>query len=89
MNIEHEILQIGIDASLRIYRSLFVSQKVVELNDTDRYSFILLSFEHDLFQTRVFNDLVGDDCCKVACFSNVPPVITIKRSVQVISQTLE
>ena len=89
MNIEHEILQIGIDASLRIYCCLFVSEQVVELDDTDRYSFILLCFEHDLFQTWVFNDLVCDDCCEVACFGNVPPVITIKRSVQVISQALE
>ena len=88
MNIEHEILQIGIDAGLRIYCCLFVSQKVVELDDTDRYSFILLSFEHDLFQAGVLNYLVSDNRSEVACFGNVPPIVTIERGVQVIAQTL-
>ena len=89
MYIEHEILQIGVDASLSVYRGLFISKQVVKLNDTDRYSFIFLCFKHDLFQTWVLDDLVSDDCCKVTCFSNVPPVIAIERGVQVIAQTLE
>ena len=88
MNIEHEILQVGVDASLCIYRGLFISQQVVKLNDTDRYSFILLSFEHDLFQTWVLNYLVSDNRSEVACFGNVPPIVTIERGVQVIAQTL-
>ena len=85
MNIEHEILQVGVDASLCIYCGLLVSQQVIKLDDTDRYSFILLCFEHDLFQTGILNDLVSDDCCEVTCFSNVPPVIAVEGSVQVIA----
>ena len=81
MNIEHEILQIGVDASLSINCGLFVSEQVVKLDDTDRYSFILLCFKHDLFQLWVLNDLVSDNCSEVARFGDVPPIITVKRSV--------
>ena len=88
MNIEHEILQIGVDASLSINCGLFVSEQVVKLDDTDRYSFILLCFEHDLFQAGVLNYLVSDNRSEVACFGNVPPIVTIERGVQVIAQTL-
>ena len=88
MNIEHEILQVGVDASLCVYRGLLVGQQMIKLDNTDRNSFILLGLEHYLFQTGVLNDLISDDCCEVACFSYVPPVITVEGSVQVIAQTL-
>ena len=88
MNIEHEILQVGVDAGLCIYCGLLVRQQVIKLDDTDRNSFILLGFEHYLFQTGVLNDLIGDDCCEVTCFGYIPPVIAVEGSVQVIAQTL-
>ena len=88
MNIEHEILQVGVDAGLCIYCGLLVRQQVIKLDDTDRNSFIFLGLEHYLFQTGVLNDLIGDDCCEVACFGYIPPVIAVEGSIQVIAQTL-
>ena len=61
---------------------------MVELHDSNGDGFEFLCLEQDLFQLRVLDHLVGDDCCKVASFSDVPPVIAVQRRVQVVPQTL-
>ena len=43
MDIEHQVLEICVDAGLRIDRRLLVRQQVVELDDADRDGFELLS----------------------------------------------
>ena len=61
MDIEHQVLEICVDAGLRIDRRLLVRQQVVELDDADRDGFELLSLEHNLLENGVLDDLVGDD----------------------------
>ena len=88
MDVEHQVLQVGVDTCLRINCGLLVSQQVIELYNADRNRFKLLSFEHDLLQDWVFNHLVSYDSCEMASFCNIPPVITVERSIQVVSKTL-
>ena len=78
MDVEHQVLQVGVDACLGVDRSLLIGQEVVELDDADRDRFELLRFQHDLLEHRVFNDLVGDYGCKVTCLRDVPPIIAVE-----------
>ena len=78
MDIEHQVLQVGVNTCLSINCSLFIGQQVVELNYANRNCLKLLSFKHDLLQDRVLNHLVSYNCCKVACFGNIPPIIAVQ-----------
>ena len=88
MDVEHQVLKIGVDTGLCIDGSLLVRQKMVELHNTNCNCFKLLCFEHDLLQNWVFDYLISYYCRKVSSFSHVPPVVTIKRSVAVVAETL-
>ena len=88
MDVEHQVLEICVDAGLRIDRRLLVRQQVVELDDADRDGFELLSLEHDLLENGVLNDLVGDDRGEMAGLSDIPPVITVERGIEVVAETL-
>lgn len=85
MNVEHQVLQVGVYTRLRVDRRLLVRQQVVELHDTNSDDFLLLRFEHLMFQYGVFDDLVGDDGCELARLRHIPPVVTVERCVQVVS----
>jgi len=78
MDIEHQVLQVGVNTCLSINCSLFVGQQVVELNYANRNCLELLSFQHNLLQDWVFNHLVSYNSCKVACFSHIPPIIAVQ-----------
>ena len=88
MDIEHQVLEICVDAGLRIDRRLLVRQQVVELDDADRDGFELLSLEHNLLENGVLDDLVGDDRGEMAGLSDIPPVITVERGIEVVAETL-
>ena len=88
MDVEHQVLEVGVHACLGVDGGLLVRQQVVELNDANRNGFELLRFEHDLLQHGVLDDLVGNDCGEVACLCHIPPVVTVKRGVGVIAKTL-
>ena len=81
MNVEHKILQVGVNAGLCVYGGLFIRQQVVKLDDAYRNGLKLLGLEHHLFQTWILYDLIGDDRSEMTRFSNVPPVITVERCV--------
>ena len=42
---------------------------------------LFLTLNYDLLQVRVFNNLKSYSLCEISCFSNVPPIITVKRSI--------
>ena len=88
MDVEHQVLKIGVDTGLCINSCLFVCQEMVKLNNANCNCLKLLSFEHDLFQDRVFDYLISYYCCKVSSFSHVPPVVTVERGVAVVAETL-
>ena len=88
MDVEHQVLKIGVDAGLCVNSCLLVRQKMVKLHNTNCDCLKLLCFEHDLFQNWVFDYLIGYYCCEVSSFSHVPPVVTVKRSVAVVAETL-
>ena len=88
MDIEHQVLEICVDAGLRIDCRLLVRQQVVELDDSDRDGFELLSLEHDLLENGVLDDLVGDDRGEMPGLSDIPPVITVERGIEVVAETL-
>ena len=48
MNVEHQVLQICVNARQRVNRGLLIGNQVVELHNTDRYCLQLLGFNHDL-----------------------------------------
>jgi len=62
---------------------------MVELDDAYRYGLQFLRAEERLSKVAVFQHLVGDDGGDVASFCDIPPVITVKRSVKVVSETLD
>ena len=78
MDVEHQVLKIGVDTSLCINSGLFVCQEMVELHNTDCDSLELLCFEHDLLEYWVFDYLISYYCGEVSCLSHVPPIVTIK-----------
>ena len=77
MNVEHQILQVGIHTGLRINRCLLVCQQVIKLHYSDRYSLEFLRLQQNLFQGGVFDDLVGHDGGEMTGFCNIPPIIAI------------
>ena len=89
LDLEHEVLQVGVHTRLRIDGVLLVGQQMVELDDADRYGLQFLRAEERLSKVAVFQHLVGDDGGDVASFCDIPPVITVKRSVKVVSETLD
>ena len=89
MDVEHEVLQVGVHTRLGVDRSLLVRQQVVELHDADRDRLILLRLEHHLLQRCVLDDLIGNDRGEVARLSHVPPVVAVERSIQVVAQALK
>ena len=89
MDLEHEVLQVGVHTRLRIDGVLLVGQQMVELDDAYRYGLQFLRAEERLSKVAVFQHLVGDDGGDVASFCDIPPVITVKRSVKVVSETLD
>ena len=88
MNVEHQVLQIGVNARQRVNRGLLIGNQVVELHNTDRYCLQLLGFNHDLLYKRVLNHLVCHNHRKVAGFSHIPPVVTEQRRVCIVTQAL-
>ena len=88
MNVEHQVLQVRIYTCLRVDRCLLIGQQMVELDYTDGNSLEFLCFKHDLFKLRIFYNLIGNDCGEMSSFCDVPPIITVKRGVQIVSQTL-
>ena len=50
MDVEHQVLQVRINTRLRIDCCLFICEQVIELNDSNRDSLVLLSLQHDLFE---------------------------------------
>ena len=89
LDLEHEVLQVGVHTRLRIDGVLLVGQQMVELDDAYRYGLQFLRAEERLSKVAVFQHLVGDDGGDVASFCDIPPVITVKRSVKVVSETLD
>jgi len=89
VDVEHQVLKVCVDASLRVDCRLLISQQVVELDDTDRDGLILLRFQHDLFECCILDDLVCYDCREMPCLCHIPPVIAVQRCVQIVSQALE
>jgi len=61
---------------------------MVEMHNADGDSFVLLDFIKDLLKVHVLDDLGSDDEGKVSNLSDIPPVIAVERSVDVVSQTL-
>ena len=88
MDIEHKILQVGIHTGLIVNRGLFIRQQMIELNYTYGDGLMFLRFHHLMLKHWVFDNLESDYGSKLTSLSHVPPVITVQRSVQVISQTL-
>ena len=89
MNVEHQVLQVRINTCLRVDRCLLIGQQMVELDYTDGNSLEFLCFKHDLFKLRIFYNLIGNDCGEMSSFCDVPPIITVQRGVQIVSQTLQ
>ena len=85
MDVEHEVLQVSVHARLCVDRCLLIGQQVVELHDADRNCFILLRLEHNLLQRGILDHLVGNDRRKVSRLRDIPPIVAVKRSVQVVS----
>ena len=77
MDVEHQVLEVGVDACLGVDGGLLVCQQVVKLNDADCDGFELLGFEHDLLQNWVFYDLIGNNRGKVSRLCYIPPVIAV------------
>ena len=48
MNVEHQVLEVGVHTRLRINGRLFVRKQVIELDDSNRDCLKLLRFQHDL-----------------------------------------
>ena len=89
MDLEHEVLQVGVHARLRIDGVLLVGQQMVELDDADRDGLQFLRSEKGLSEVGVFQHLVGDDGGNMASFCDIPPVIAVEGGVQVVSETLD
>ena len=77
MDVEHEVLQVGVHARLRVDGRLLVRQQVVELHDADGDSFILLRLEHHLLQCSVLDHLVCYNRGEVPRLCHIPPVIAV------------
>ena len=88
MDVEHEVLQVGVHARLRVNRRLLVRQQVVELHDADRDRLILLRLQHHLLQRCVLDDLIGNNRGEVPRLRHVPPVVAVERRIQVVAQAL-
>ena len=88
LDLEHEILQVRVHTRLRVDRILLICKKVVELHNTDRNGLEFLSAEECISQVGVFQHLVGDDGRNMSSFCDIPPVITIERGIQVVTETL-
>jgi hypothetical protein len=65
MDVMQQILKIGIDASLGVYRSLFTSKQVIKLNNSDRDSLILLGLHQKLSQLNIFDQFIANCAVKV------------------------
>ena len=48
MDVEHQVLEVGVYTGLGINGRLLVSEQVVELDDSNRDCLKLLRFQHDL-----------------------------------------
>ena len=81
VNVEHQVLEVRIYTRLRVDCCLLIGQQVVELDDTDGDSLKFLCFEHDLFQLRIFDYLIGYNCGEMSSFCDVPPIITVQRCI--------
>ena len=88
VNVEHQVLQVGVDACLSVNSGLLVGEQVIELNNSDRDGFELLGLKHNLFKHGVLDYLVSYNCREMARFRHIPPVVAVKRCIQVVSQTL-
>ena len=81
MNVEHEILQVGVHTCLVIDSGLLIGEEVVELDDSNRNSFIFLSLHHLMFEHRVLDDLEGYYRRELSSLCHVPPVITVQGGI--------
>jgi hypothetical protein len=61
---------------------------VVELNDTNCNRLELLRSQDSLSKNWVFDNLIGDYRYEIVAISHIPPIITVDRSVLVVSQSL-
>ena len=84
-----KILQVSIDSSLGINSGLLTSKEVIKLYDSYWNSFVFLSLDHELSQLDIFDKLVSNGAMDIWTLSEIPPVLTGKRSVVVISQVLQ
>lgn len=48
MDVEHQVLEVGVHTRLRINGCLLVRKQVIELNDSNGDCLKLLCFQHDL-----------------------------------------
>ena len=85
MDVEHEVLQVGVDTRLCVDCCLLIREQVVELHDTDRHRLVFLRLQHHLLQRLVLDDLVGDDRGEVTRLGHVPPVVAVETRIQVVS----
>ena len=81
MDVEHEVLQIGVHTRLVINRGLLISQQVVELHDANGYGFILLSLHHLVLENGILDDLVCNECRQLTCVCHIPPIVTVDGAV--------
>lgn len=56
VDVEHQILQVGVHASLCVDSGLFVGEKVIKLDNSDRDCLKFLRFDHLILQHGVFYD---------------------------------
>ena len=85
MDVEHQVLQVGVDACLGVDRGLFVGQQVVELDDSDGDRLVLLSLVQTHFEQGVFNNLVGNFSGEVTSLCHIPPIIAVERCIGVVA----
>ena len=88
MDVVHQVLQVGVHTRLSINRCLLIGQQVIKLDDSDRNSLELLCFEHDLLEDWVLDHLVCNYGSKMTCLCDIPPVVAVQRSIQVVTKAL-
>ena len=82
-----KILQVSIDACLRVNRGLLHRQKVVKLHNSNGYCFILLRLLDRQPQMGILNDLARQGGQEMR-ISYMPPIIADARRILIISKSL-
>ena len=84
MDVEHEVLQVGVDTGLVVHCGLLIRQQVVKLYNADCYGLVFLGAHHLVFQDWVLDNLQSHNRGELASFSDIPPVVTVEGCVQVV-----